>query len=442
LIEQVKATIEKQQLIKQGDHIVVGVSGGPDSMALLHILIRLRATWHLTIEAIHVHHGLRGAAADGDMAYVKRFCEAYDVPCHIFKEDIRGIAAQTHTSIEEAGRNVRYHHFEAVRSAVGADSIAVAHHMNDVVETFFINLFRGAGIDGLAAIAYRREPYIIRPLLDVSRQNIEAYCAANGIDPRHDETNQQDLYYRNGVRQKLIPYIKSTFDPNIEQKIYRTTQLFKEERRFWQHHTQKLSERYVETFPGGIGIALTHFEALETAEKRHLFRKMIADVRGDIRNVPAARIDAMIELKEAGKRIDIDEQWLMIRNAENVEIIMRSMFETNSNEVAPQIETQLLTMTAYADYNRKECEIIVDADCIVGNLEVRHRKPGDRFSPLGMSGTKKLKDFLIDLKIPQYRRDKLWLVCDSEKIIWIPEYRMSDRVKITKNTERLMIIRI
>ncbi|MBS7527243.1 tRNA lysidine(34) synthetase TilS [Fusibacter paucivorans] len=442
MIEQVKTTIEKHQLIKPGDHIVIGVSGGPDSMALLHLLLRLRSTWHLSIEALHVHHGLRGDAADGDLAYVKRFCEAYDVPCHFFKEDIRRIAEQSGTSIEEAGRNVRYHHLEAVRSAVGADSIAVAHHMNDVVETFFINLFRGAGIDGLAAIAYRREPYIIRPLLDVSRQNIEAYCAANGIDPRYDETNQQDIYYRNGVRQKLIPYIKTTFDPNIEQKIYRTTQLFKEEKRFWQNHTRQLSERYVKKFNGGIGIALTHFEALETAEKRHLLRQMIADVRGDVRNLPAMRIDAMIELKEAGKRIDIDDQWLMIRNAETIEILMRSMFDANKDEIVPCIETELLTMTADAQYNRKDCEIIVDADCIVGNLEVRHRKPGDRFSPLGMSGTKKLKDFLIDLKVPQYRRDKLWLVCDAEKIIWIPEYRMSDRVKVTKNTEKLMIIRI
>jgi tRNA(Ile)-lysidine synthase len=442
LIEQVKSTIERHRLIQPGDHIIVGVSGGPDSMALLHVLLCLQSAWQLTIEAVHVHHGLRSETADGDMAYVAHFCEAYDVPCHVFREDIKSIADETGLSVEEAGRNIRYRRFEAVRLAVGADSVAVAHHMNDVVETFFINLFRGAGIDGLSSIAYRREPYIIRPFLDVSKAAIEAYCETNEINPRYDETNHQDIFFRNSIRHKLIPFIQSTFDPNIEQTICRTTQLFKEEKLFWQKHTNQLMMRFVRPIPGGSTIDLVHFESLETAEKRHLLRQMIADTRGDLRNISALRIDAMLNLRDAGKRIDIDGQWLMIRNAETIEIIKRSVVESSDDAVMPIIETQLLSMADYEHYIRKESEIIVDVNCIVGKLEVRHRKPGDRFSPLGMQGTKKLKDFLIDLKIPQYRRDKLWLVCDGEKIIWIPGYRMSDRVKVTKNTELLMIIRI
>lgn len=435
MIREVIKTIEEHQLLVQGDHVIVGLSGGADSMCLLTCLQEIKERYHLKIDAVHVHHGLRGKTADEDALFVSRYCEGQNIPITIIKEDVKAFAKEHQYSIEEAGRVIRYRLFEAIRKEKGAQKIAVAHHQNDLIESYLLNLIRGAGLDGLASIAYTREPGIIRPLLDISRETIELFLQSKKIPYCTDETNAQNDYERNRVRNSLIPYLKTSFNPSIEQALSRSAMLFKDEQEFWQQHNMKNFEELVEFEGENTSIRKKAFDPLTKAEKRHFIRFLIKKERGHTKNISFDMIEQMIHLSKTGTFVAIDDtlSWHLTYDA----YVLKT---SESSSPVPKITCQTVSKKDFQQIFLENHQIAVDADLIKGKLYVRHREPGDRFSPLGLKGSKKLKKYFIDKKIPQFQRDAIWLLCDDEKIIWIIGDRMSELSKVTKNTENVMII--
>merc|ERR1711879_362867 len=344
-------------------------------------------------------------------------------------------ANEHHYSIEEAGRVVRYRIFEDIRYERGAQKVAVAHHQNDLIESYLLNMIRGAGLDGLASIAYSREPGIIRPLLDISREAIELFLKSKAIPYCIDETNAQNDYERNRIRNILIPQLKASFNPSIEQTLSRSAMLFKDEQIFWQKQNKKCIEKLVSFEGENLCVSKKEFVQLTTAEKRHFMRAIIKKKRGHTKNISFDMVEQMIRLNKTGTFVAIDDtlSWHLTYDA----YVLKTLEVASS---APKIMSRIVTKQDFQHMFLENQQIAVDADLIKGKLYVRHRKAGDYFSPLGLKGSKKLKKYFIDAKIPQFQRDAIWLLCDDEKIIWVIGHRMSELSKVTKNTENVMII--
>ncbi len=440
LLKQMLETIYNHQLIEKGDKIVVGLSGGPDSLALIHALYHFKENLNIELVAVHINHMFRGALADGDEAFVKAFCERYQIPFYSYRIDVSEYAKEVGTSFEDAGRRVRYEYFQKVLIKEKAHKIAVAQNRNDLIETFFINLFRGAGIDGLASIEYKRDEVYIRPLLDIDRASIEAYCFENELNPRHDHTNDENDYMRNKIRNELLPMLKQTYNPSLEQTVFKTVQIMKREREFWQKHTEDLFERFCKWENNKVRIQKNDFDLIHEAEQLQLLRYVISKVRGNLTNVSSEMLNRINKLSNTGTFVDIDFDYRVSLSYDNL-IVERKMIGTL--EEVPELYTLKLNKNGYdaVKHQIDSKEIIaIDFDSLEGRLYLRHRKDGDAFMPLGMKGHKKIKDFFMDEKVPKEQRDEIWLICDDEKIIWVYGMRMNEICKITNKTENILLI--
>ena len=225
MIEEVLKTIEQYNLIEDGDKIVLAVSGGPDSIAMLDILRQLRDEIKFEIYVVHINHNIRGKDADEDEEYVKKYCENYNIKCFSKKIDVPTIAQNEKIGTEEAGRKVRYEYFDEILQKTNSNKIGIAHNKNDKVETIIMHLLRGSGVSGLRGIEPIRENKFIKPLIECDRQEIEKYCKENNLQPRIDKTNFENEYTRNKIRNIVIPYIKEQFNPNIIETITRLSEV-------------------------------------------------------------------------------------------------------------------------------------------------------------------------------------------------------------------------
>ena len=230
--QKVKETIKKYNLINSGDRIVLGVSGGPDSIAMLDILRQLRDEIKFEIYVVHINHNIRGKDADEDEEYVKKYCENYNIKCFSKKIDVPTIAQNEKIGTEEAGRKVRYEYFDEILQKTNSNKIGIAHNKNDKVETIIMHLLRGSGVSGLRGIEPIRENKFIKPLIECDRQEIEKYCKENNLQPRIDKTNFENEYTRNKIRNIVIPYIKEQFNPNIIETITRLSEVISNEDNF------------------------------------------------------------------------------------------------------------------------------------------------------------------------------------------------------------------
>ena len=270
--KQIRETICGHNLIEKGDHIVIGLSGGPDSVCLFHVLLKLKEEMDLTIHPVHVNHQLRPGAAEADQDYVERLCAGAGLKAHVFTVDCNGLAEQLGMTSEEAGRKVRYDAFWQVAEEVAntcsgegavcgsplrsSVKIAVGHNADDQAETVLFRILRGTGMDGLAGMAYMREEKrsgiegapggtfrVIRPLLDVRREDVEAYCSAQGLQPVTDHTNSEELYTRNKIRLDLIPYIEEKYNTNFREGLIRMAKIAAADKAYFWEETERTYER-------------------------------------------------------------------------------------------------------------------------------------------------------------------------------------------------------
>ena len=300
LEEKIKQTIQENELIDTHDKVVVGVSGGPDSMCLLHVLNKLKSKMQFEIIVAHVNHMIR-KEADMETEYVQEYCKKNNIECFVKKVDVLQEASKDKIGTEEEGRKIRYNFFEEVRTKINANKIATAHNANDNAETVLMNLMRGSGISGLKGIEFIRNNIIIRPLLSCNRDEIEDYCGIEKLNPKFDESNKENNYTRNKIRNLLIPYIKKEFNPNIIESLNRLSDLAKEENNYWNKIIRIEYNKIIDKElcqKDCIAIKLKDFNCLEKVIKSKIIIYIINELLGSIQGIQKIHIEDIITLCE------------------------------------------------------------------------------------------------------------------------------------------------
>ena len=289
-------TINKYNLIQSGDKLVLGVSGGPDSISMLNILNEIKQEWQFEIYVAHINHMIRKEAND-DEKYVQQYCEKNNIQCFVKRVNVQEIANIQKIGTEEAGRNIRYEFFEEVLQKVGANKIAIAHNKNDKIETIVMNLLRGSGLSGLKGIEPIREQRIIRPLIECERQEIEQYCEQYKLEPRIDKTNFENDYTRNKIRNIVIPYIKSEFNPNIIETMERLSQVATEESNYIEIQVEKIYQKLlIERSQNQIILKLKEFNQQEKVIKNRLILLVVKELMGSTQRIEKVHIEDIIKL--------------------------------------------------------------------------------------------------------------------------------------------------
>ena len=298
LEEKVLGTIKKYEQIKSGDTIVLGVSGGPDSICLLNILKNLQNELKIDIVVAHINHMIR-EEADLETDYVRDFCIKKNVPCFVKKENILKIAKEQKLGTEEVGRKIRYDFFEEVMNKVGGNKIATAHNANDNAETVMMNFLRGSGTSGLKGIEPIRNNKFIRPIIECTRKEIEQYCDENNLTPKYDKTNQENIYTRNKIRNLLIPYIQENFNPNIIETINRMSNLIANDELYFKNIVkQAYSDVLIDRNEKEIILDLKKFNKLEKVIKSRLIIYTINELLGTTNGIEKMHIEDIIKLCE------------------------------------------------------------------------------------------------------------------------------------------------
>ena len=296
LEEKVLQTINKYHLIEKNDSIILGVSGGPDSTCLFHIFLFLQEKLYFNFSVCHVNHGIRKEASL-DEQYVTQMCKMYDIPCYIKHESVKQKAIQEKMGLEEMGRKVRYEFFLDIKNKIGANKIATAHTKNDSVETVIMNVLRGTGLSGLKGIEAKRENTYIRPLIECERSEIEEYCHQKELNPKIDQTNFNNTYTRNRIRNNLIPYLKKEFNPNLIESITRMSNIIKEEDQYIQNITKENFEQICLTQEKEqITLDLKKFNELHLVIKNRIVLYTITILFGTSSGIEKKHIEDIIEL--------------------------------------------------------------------------------------------------------------------------------------------------
>lgn len=456
-MDRVLEYIKKFNMIESGDKIVVGVSGGADSLALLHILNEIKNLFPLELVVAHVHHGLRGKEADSDAEFVEGICRDWQIPFYIKKADVRKLASSWGLSEEEAGRKVRYDFFEDLLKEIGGQKIALAHHRDDQAETILYNLIRGTGLKGLQGMKPVREGKIIRPLLQISRRQIEAYCREKNLKYRVDSTNEEIVYTRNRIRNVLIPYIQKNFNPNFSDSLVRMGDIIREEEEFLSQYSNQQFDKWAVASDGEVKIPIDFFSSSPKAVSRRIIRLAIGKLAKSMADISFAHIEEVLNMalySSTGSTLDlpgtlkakIDYEALVIFDAkENFDIPpFQYPISIPGKLYIKELELEIVCQQVEKPdvLNKGIWCIYVDKDKIQGSLAVRNRRDGDRFQPLGMNGSKKLKDYFIDRKVPRSERDAIPLVVDGNNIIWVAGHQINENYKVTRNTKNILQLKI
>ena len=450
--------IQQEKLIKKGDGIVVGLSGGPDSVCLLYLLISIREKIGINIAAAHLNHMLRGKAADEDEEFAKRLCEKLNIEFFSKKVDINKYSKEHSLSSEAAGRKVRYEFFNDVMKKLNYNKIATAHNANDQAETVLMRMMRGAGLEGLCGIPVNRENKYIRPILFLKREEIENYCKEKGVKPRIDATNLERIYSRNKVRLDILPYMKENFNQDVIEAINRMSILLQEDNKFIDKEVNKIFNDKCKIFNKSVTINKEVF-LLEEAVIKRVIRKSIEYVSGNKYDVELKHIEDVEKIQKhgTGKRINLPNNLIAINvygdikikyeqevnSNNNVRIITKSELIDNAivfNDF--RMEFKVIDNNENINYNKNSFIKYFNFDKINKGITIRYRKNGDRIIPIGLNGSKKVKDIFIDMKIPKEDRDSIPILEFDNNISWIVGIKQSDLYKIRKDTKKVLKISI
>lgn len=450
-----KLNVISKKLIKSGETVIAAVSGGPDSMAMLNCLISLKKDLDYNLVVAHVNHGVRGEYAKRDQDFVKDYAKDLNVPYFTKNVDMVAYGKELGISSEEAGRILRYGFFREILSDYGGGKIAVGHNKNDQAETILHRIIRGTGLDGLKAMDFIKDD-IIRPLLNISRKEIEDYIGQENIKFVVDHTNLETDYTRNKIRLEVLPYIKDNFNPNIIDTLYRLTRIANGEIQAIEKITTESYNLMVKKvsndsiiYNGGL------FKFQSQAIKKRLVRKAIENICGNLHGIEEIHVNGIVSLfndGKTGKKIDIskglsarvsyDDFIIELKNSKKtkLEINEIKLGENYLEELGMEISLKLVPVEEI-DIKNPDIKYI-DYGKISGSMLIRPRKAGDRFSPLGLGGSKKLKDYMIDKKIPLDKRDSTPILCDDGGIIWVIGFALSDKYKITEKTRQAVSMKI
>lgn len=464
VLAKVRQTIARYDLFSCGEHVIVAVSGGPDSTALLLALAALAPEYGLKLTVAHLNHMFRGADAEADARWVADLARRLNVPFAREDTDVPELIRRTGMTVEQAGRVARYRFYERLAREIGATKVAVGQTRDDQAETVLLHLLRGAGLTGIAGIRpKRRAPYgwVVRPLLEVSRAETEAYCAAAGLTPRHDPYNDDLAYLRNRIRKELLPWLETHANVRVKEVLAQSAAIWQEEEDYLAAAAQAA---YRETATEGgrrVELVAGRLLSLPLALRRRVVRLAFAAlVGGDVRDLGFEHTEALLALSTSrvGQVLDLPRgvraerlyRGIALTRWEHPESVPPFCYRlavpgvTFIPELGYTVHVVLATedtdtgslpgyLVARADFDYNETG---------SELWARNRRPGDKFCPSGLNGHKKLSDFFIDEKVPRLERDRVLLITTAQDIIWLVGLRTDSRFAVSPGTTKRITIEV
>ena len=450
----------RENHLVSSQRLLVAVSGGPDSVCLLHILVKLREELSIKLHVAHLNHQLRASESEADAAYVTRLAHQLGLPSTIEARDVKSYRARRHLSPEEAAREVRYNFLAEVAQSIGTDRVAVGHTTDDHIETILMHLIRGTGTRGLRGLQpssrWRSAEHsltVIRPLLPVNRQETADYCRSYQLEPRLDTSNLSLSPLRNKIRHQLIPLLES-YNPRINEALLRTARLAGDDLASLNQKAARSVDGVARKQGRTIVFDKKKFLDMPVSLQRHLLRESIEEILGSLKDIEARHIEEIIAAasKPAGKKLNLPfglvftteyGQFLLALDSSSLvplpaikgEAILKIPGETLFS--GWHITTTVIKREQMAE-KENDFTAYLCLDKVGDKVTVRSRRPGDRFQPLGMNQPKELTEFMIDAKIPRAWRTRIPIVCSSEHIIWVAGYRIDDRAKVTANTKKVL----
>ncbi len=448
-----KRTVERFGLVRPGDKILAACSGGPDSVALVHLLLELRQNIPCEVAVGHFNHRLRPAAAV-DEAFVRGMARANGLPFVSSRRDVRAYAQRFGLNLEEGARILRYEFLERTAFRLGATRIATGHTMTDQAETLIMRLMRGTGLTGLGGILSVADGRRIRPLLGLERDEIEAYLAERRIACRRDETNEDLRFLRNRIRLELLPILRTKFEPRLVQHLGRLALLFQDEERVMERVTSEVAAELIGRREGRLELDGEKLRALERGLARRLVRAFLRGVQGDLRGLTFDDVEDVLNLSEGREKtirkglIIRREMGRLFAKTEGAGKRPRAFSYVWDGtgilelpEAGLKVQTQRLrpgTRLFFDDRKRA----YVDARLVSWPFEVRSRRPGDIFRPLGAPGRGKLNEMLRAKRIPQEARDRLPVFVSGAKIVWVPGLPVSHVHRVTALTKSIIALEL
>jgi len=442
LEQKILSFVSREKLISQGDNVLVALSGGPDSVSLLYLLLKYRKKFNISVSAFHLNHLLRGKESEGDEKFCTLLCKKNKIPIYKFKADIKKLAGEKKISIEEAARNERYRLIDELIKEHKFDKVATAHNSNDNAETVLINLLSGCGLHGISGIPVKRDN-IIRPLFPASKEEILEYLKQNKIKYRVDSSNLSNDYRRNYLRNKIIPLLKKEFNPKLEDALSRSSLIFKQSKDLIDAITGRFIETNVSFKEGRAVVKLENLEA-EHELMGSLFRQVIKKYFSREFTYDDYLALASLAANQVGRKIDLSSGLTAVRERGRIEICLAEngeevFFELklgDSVTIGDIIIGINETKTGAKTSKILEKSEIIEADNIEDIFILRKWKSGDKFIPLGMRGFKKVSDFLTDQKISSSGKKNQLILLNRNNIVWICGLRIDDRYKIKDKTKR------
>jgi tRNA(Ile)-lysidine synthase len=477
LLRTVRETIARYGMFVAGDAVLIAVSGGPDSVTLAHVLHTLAGEYSLRLAIAHLNHCLRKQESDRDAEFVTTFARQLDLPFYLERKDVRSFQRQYHLSPEEAARQIRYAFYEAVASKDGFNKIALGHHCDDNAELVLMNLLRGSGPLGLSGIAPVRDDKIVRPLIHlkrseildyasekkiayVKRSEILDYASEKKIAYVTDTSNTDSAFRRNKIRHHLIPELKKSYNPAIVDTLNRLGAILQAEDNWFEEALRPVFKNCVlNRTSDTISLSVPEFNNLTRAPKRRIIRKAIFSVKQDLRRITLFHVDAVLELAKkapASGSLNLPGGIRVVRKSQAL------IFKKDTKRSQPVKVDYQYTITGEGFISIKEIQAAIklveieindvpdfkaagknqaffDRDCLQFPLVVRNFRAGDRFSPLGLKGTQKVKKYFINHKVPPSQRKKCPILLSRDKIIWIAGHRIDNHVKIGPQTRCVLM---
>lgn len=455
-LSAVESAIRRYHMLDEGDAVLVGVSGGPDSIALLHSLVTLQPKWSLRLVIAHLNHELRGSTADQEAAFVGRLAAELGIPCEIGSRNIAQYAAEHRLSVQEAARIARYAFFDEMAVKYAASKIALGHHADDNAESILIHLLRGTGPLGLTGIPPVREGRIIRPLIGVTRADILAFLELLGVQYVRDRSNLDKEYLRNRIRHELLPTLKEHYNPNTVGALNRLASILRDEEDFWDQEARKtLQDLVLEQTPDLLCLTVGGLSELHPALLRRLIRHATLLLKGDIKRFGHVHVEAVAKLLAGpapSGSLDLPQGVRVVRDRDEVCFLFGppgkiASFEYDIPGIQPTFIHELDTLLKLSVCRRSEAlhvkdypmnTALFDAEAVSFPLKVRNFQQGDRFKPIGMVGSQKVKTFFINHKVPRSQRLRCPILLSGGRIIWVGGYRIDDSAKVTQKTKKVL----
>ena len=457
LLNRVKRTIDRFHLLNQGDRLVVGVSAGVDSMVLLHVLHVYLQTFNLSLIAAYVNHGLRPKESEEEAELVQKECGRLHLPFEYGEFNVKEFQKAGGFSLQEAARRIRFHFFEHLLQKYEAQKIALGQHADDQAETVLLRLLRGSGLQGLKGILPIREGKVIRPLLEVRRHEIEAFALQRSIPFLIDSSNLKKDYLRNRLRLHLIPLLEKEYQPNFKEILLRTSAILREENDYLEKESEKAYRNMVEKREDALAFRHTAYRSLHPALQWRFIQKVLKSLYGEEReDLEIPQIFRKLQQAPPSFLLELPLGVCVEKRYDTVLVGKKKV------EAIPPFEVELISPgRTFIREIRREVVIeeveakdrneipkaspdsaFLDHQSLQFPLRIRNFRPGDRFQPLGMKGTQKLKEFFIDHKIPKFERPEIPLLISGERIVWVVGYRIDERARLSDQTKRILKIKV